>query len=79
MQTPHPDVEGFVALLLQRYSSSHTSAHALERGAAGHGLQRNSRAADRKAFGMWFMGQSSAMLAFICLMLVITILFPNAR
>jgi Yip1 domain len=78
MQTPRPDVEGFVALLLHVQFVAYLLLMLWTVVLQVMGFSEIQGLPTGKAFGMWFMGQIIGMLAFICLMLVITVLFPNA-
>ena len=66
MQTPQPDVEGFVALLLSAQFLAYVLLMIWSVVLQVMGFSEIQGLPTRKAFGMWFMGQIG-MLAFICL------------
>jgi hypothetical protein len=78
IETPHPDLEGFLALLLHVQLGAYFLLMLWTVVLQVMGFSEIQGLPTGKAFGMWVMGQIIGVLAFICLMLVITVLFPNA-
>ena len=77
-QVPHPDVEGFVALLLRIQFISYVLLTLWSVVIQVMGLSEVQGVATRKAFGIWVLGQLIGFLALLFLMILILTLFPNA-
>jgi hypothetical protein len=75
---PHPDVEGFVALLLRIQFFTYVVLTLWSVVIQVMGLSEIQGLATRKAFGLWVLGQLIGFLALLFLMILIATLFPNA-
>jgi hypothetical protein len=75
---PHPDVEGFVALLLRIQFFTYVLLTLWSVVIQVMGLSEIMEVATRKAFGLWLLGQLIGFLALLFLMIVIATLFPSA-
>jgi hypothetical protein len=76
-QTPHPDVEGFVALLLRVQFIAYVLLTIWSVVIQVMGLSEIQGLATPKAFGLWVLGQVIGFLALLFLMILIATLFPN--
>jgi hypothetical protein len=77
-QAPHPDVEGFVALLLHVQFSAYVLLTIWSVVIQVMGLSEVQGLATRKAFGLWLLGQFIGLLVLIFLVILITSLLPTA-
>ena len=77
-QDPHPDVEGFVALLLHAQFFAYVLLTIWSVVIQGMGLSEIQGVTARKALGLWILGQVVGFLALLFLMILIATLFPNA-
>jgi len=77
-QTPHPDTEGFIALLLNAQFVAYVFLTAWSVVIQVMGLSEIQAVAIRKAFAVWVLGQIIGFLALLFLMILIATLFPNA-
>ena len=77
-QAPHPDVEGFVALLLRIQFIAYVVLTLWSVVIQVMGLSEVQGLATRKAFWLWVLGQLIGFLAILFLMILIATLFPNA-
>jgi hypothetical protein len=77
-EVPHPDVEGFVALLLRIQFLTYVVLTLWSVVIQVMGLSEIQGLATRKAFGLWVLGQLIGFLALLFLMILIATLFPNA-
>lgn len=77
-QVPHPEVEGFVAFLLQIQFIAYVLLTLWSVVIQVMGLSEIQGLATRKAFGLWVLGQVIGFLALLFLMILILTLFPNA-
>lgn len=77
-QVPHPDVEGFVALLLHVQFFAYVLLTLWSVVIQVMGFSEIQSVATRKAFGLWVLGQLIGFLALLFLVIVIATLFPNA-
>ena len=77
-QTPRPDLESFVALLLRAQFYAYVLLQIWSVVIQVMGLSEVQGLATRKAFGLWVLGQVIAFLAVLFLMILIATLFPNA-
>jgi hypothetical protein len=77
-QVPHPDVEGFVAILLRVQFYTYVLLTIWSVVIQVMGLSEIQGLATRKAFGLWVLGQVIGFLALLFLMILIATLFPNA-
>ncbi len=77
-QVPHPDVEGFVALLLQLQFIAYVLLTLWSVVIQVMGLSEIQGVATRKALGLWVLGQVIGFLALLFLLILIATLFPNA-
>jgi hypothetical protein len=77
-QTPHPDVEGFVALLLNVQFAAYVLLTIWSVVIQVMGLSEIQGLATRKAFGLWMLGQFIGLLAVLFLAILIATLLPNA-
>jgi hypothetical protein len=75
---PHPDAEGFVALLLRIQFLTYVVLTLWSVVIQVMGLSEIQGVATRKAFGLWVLGQLIGFLALLFLMILIATLFPNA-
>ncbi len=74
---PHPDVEGFVALLLRIQFIAYVLLTVWSVVIQVMGLSEILGLTTRKAFGLWVLGQVIGFLALVFLVLLIATLFPN--
>jgi Yip1 domain len=77
-QVPHPDIEGFVALLLRVQFFAYVLLTIWGVVIQVMGLSEIQGLATRKALGLWVLGQVIAFLVLLFLMILIATLFPNA-
>ena len=77
-QTPRPEVEGFVALLLHAQFYAYVLLTIWSVVIQVMGLSEMMGITLRRAFGLWALGQVVGFLALFVLMVVIATLFPNA-
>jgi Yip1 domain len=77
-QVPHPDVEGFVAILLRVQFFAYVLLTIWSVVIQVMGLSEIQGLTTRKAFGLWVLGQVIGFLALLFLMILIAMLFPNA-
>ena len=77
-QAPHPEVEGFVALLLRIQFIAYILLTLWSVVIQVMGLSEIQGVVTRKAFGLWVLGQVIAFLALLFLMILIATLFPGA-
>ncbi len=77
-QDPHPDVEGFVALLLHAQFFAYVLLTIWSVVIQVMGLSEIQGVTARKALGLWILGQVVGFLALLFLMILIATLFPNA-
>jgi Yip1 domain len=77
-QAPHPEVEGFVALLLRIQFIAYILLTLWSVVIQVMGLSEIQGIATRKAFGLWVLGQVIAFLALFFLMILVVTLFPGA-
>jgi hypothetical protein len=77
-QAPHPDVEGFVALLLRMQFIAYVLLTVWSVVIQVMGLSEILSLAIRKAFGLWVVGQVIGILALLFLGILIATLLPNA-
>ncbi len=77
-QDPHPDVEGFVAVLLHAQFFAYVLLMIWSVVIQVMGLSEIQGVATRKALGLWLLGQVVGFLALLFLMILIATLFPNA-
>ena len=77
-QAPHPEVEGFVALLLRMQFIAYILLTLWSVVIQVMGLSEIQGVVTRKAFGLWVLGQVIAFLALLFLMILIATLFPGA-
>ncbi|MGA2189707.1 MAG: YIP1 family protein [Steroidobacteraceae bacterium] len=75
---PHPDAEGFVALLLRIQFLTYVVLMLWSVVIQVMGLSEIQGVATRKAFGLWVLGQLIGFLALLFLMILIATLFPSA-
>jgi len=76
-QVPHPEVEGFVALLLHIQFIAYLFLTVWSVVIQVMGLSEVQGVTTRKAFGLWVLGQVIGFLALVFLMILIATLFPN--
>jgi hypothetical protein len=76
-QVPHPEVEGFVALLLRMQFIAYVLLTIWSVIIQVMGLSEIQGLTTRKALGLWILGQVIGFLALSFLMIVIATLFPN--
>lgn len=76
-QDPHPEPEGFVALLLRLQFAAYLLLTAWSVVIQVMGLSEIQGLATRRAFGLWVLGQLIGFLALLFLMLLVATLFPN--
>jgi hypothetical protein len=76
-QVPHPDVEGFVAILLRIQFITYVLLTVWSVVIQVMGLSEIQGLTPRKAFGLWILGQLIGFLALLFLMILIATLFPN--
>ena len=76
-QAPHPEVEGFVALLLRVQFIAYVLLTLWSVVIQVMGLSEVQGIVTRKAFGLWVLGQVIAFLAMLFLMILIATLFPG--
>ncbi|MDB6086673.1 MAG: hypothetical protein JWN43_4554 [Gammaproteobacteria bacterium] len=76
-QVPHPDVEGFVALLLRVQFIAYVLLTVWTVVIQVMGLSEIQGLTARKAFGLWILGQIIGFLALVFLMILIATLFPH--
>ena len=77
-QVPRPEVEGFVALLLQVQFFAYVLLQLWSVVIQVMGLSEIQGLTTGKAFGLWVLGQLIGFLALLFLMILIATLFPNA-
>jgi hypothetical protein len=77
-QAPHPEVEGFVALLLRIQFIAYLLLTLWSVVIQVMGLSEIQGIVTRKAFGLWVLGQVIAFLALFFLTLLVITLFPGA-
>jgi len=77
-QEVHPDVEGFVSILLHVQFAAYVLLTAWSVVIQVMGLSEIQGLATRKAFGLWVLGQVIGFLALLFLMILIATLFPSA-
>jgi hypothetical protein len=77
-QAPHPEVEGFVALLLRIQFIAYILLTLWSVVIQVMGLSEIQGLVTRKAFALWVLGQVIAFLAMLFLMILIATLFPGA-
>jgi hypothetical protein len=77
-QAPHPEVEGFVALLLRIQFIAYILLTLWSVVIQVMGLSEIQGIVTRKAFGLWVLGQVIAFLALFFLMILVITLFPGA-
>lgn len=77
VETPRPDVEGFVVLLLHAQFASYVLLLLWSIVLIVMGFSEIQGLATRKAFGLWFLGQVIGFLASVFLAVVIGSLFPG--
>jgi hypothetical protein len=77
-EVPHPDVEGFVALLLRIQFITYVLLTLWSVVIQVMGLSEVQGFATRKAFGVWVLGQLIGFLALLFLMILVATLFPDA-
>ena len=78
MEAPHPDIEGFVALLLRIQFLSYLVLTLWSVVIQVMGLSEVQGLTTRKALGLWLLGQLIGFLALLFLMILIATLFPSA-
>ena len=76
-QVPHPDVEGFVALLLRIQFLAYVLLTIWSVVIQVMGLSEIQGITTRKALGLWILGQAIGFLALLFLMILIATLFPD--
>ncbi len=77
-QVPHPDVEGFVALLLRMQFIAYVLLTLWSVVIQVMGLSEIKELTLRKAFGLWVLGQVVGFLVLFFIAILIATLFPNA-
>jgi len=77
-ESPRPDVEGFVALLLRLQFITYLVLTLWSVVIQVMGLSEILGLITRKAFGLWVLGQLIGFLVLLFLMILIATLFPNA-
>jgi Yip1 domain len=77
-QVPHPEVEGFIALVLEVQFIAYVLLTIWSVVIQVMGLSEIQGVATRKAFGLWVLGQVIGFLALLFLLILIATLFPNA-
>jgi hypothetical protein len=77
VETPRPDVEGFVVLLLHVQFATYVLLLIWSIVLIVMGFSEIQGLATRKAFGLWFLGQVIGFLASVFLAVVIGTLFPS--
>jgi len=77
-QTPRPDVEDFVVLLLHVQFFAYVLLTIWSVVIQVMGLSEIQGLVTRKAFGLWVLGQAIGYLALLFLMILIATLFPSA-
>jgi hypothetical protein len=77
-QTPRPDVEVFVSLLLRAQFIAYLLLTLWSIVIQVMGLSEIQGLVTRKAFGFWILGQLIAFLAMLFLMILVATLFPGA-
>jgi hypothetical protein len=77
-QVPHPDIEGFVALLLHLQFVAYVLLTIWSVVIQVMGLSEIQGLTTGKAFGLWVLGQVIGYLALLFLFILIATLFPNA-
>jgi hypothetical protein len=77
-KVPHPDVEGFVALLLRMQFIAYVLLTVWSVVIQVMGLSEIQGLTTRKAFVLWILGQVIGFLAMLLLFILIATLFPNA-
>ena len=77
-KVPHPDVEGFVALLLRMQFIAYVLLTVWSVVIQVMGLSEIQGLTTRKAFVLWILGQVIGILAALLLFILIATLFPNA-
>ncbi len=77
-QTPRPEVEGFVAVLLHVQFLAYLLLTLWSVVIQVMGLSEIQGVVTRKAFGLWLLGQVIGLLAALFLVILIATLFPNA-
>jgi hypothetical protein len=77
VQTPRPDVEGFVVLLLQVQFTSYVLCLLWSVVLQVMGFSEILGLLTRKAFGMWVLGQIIGFLATLLIAILIATLFPG--
>jgi len=78
MEAPHPDTEGFIALLLRIQFLSYVVLTLWSVVIQVMGLSEVQGLTTRKALGLWLLGQLIGFLALLFLMILIATLFPTA-
>jgi len=78
MQAPGPEVESFVALLVNAVFIAYVLLTIWSVVLQVMGFSEIQRLSTRKAFGLWALGQLIGVLAALILTLLIIMLFPNA-
>jgi len=78
MQAPGPDVEGFVALLLNALFVAYGLLTVWSVVLQVMGFSEIQGLTTRKAFGLWLLGQLIGVLAALLLTFLVIMLFPNA-
>ncbi|MGO9512525.1 MAG: hypothetical protein ACLP2F_02640 [Steroidobacteraceae bacterium] len=78
MQAPGPEVESFVALLVNAVFIAYVLLTIWSVVLQVMGFSEIQRLSTRKAFGLWLLGQLIGVLAALILTLLIIMLFPNA-
>jgi hypothetical protein len=76
-QVPHPDVEGFVALLLRIQIIAYVLLSLWSVVIQVMGLSEIQGLTTRKALGLWLLGQVIGVFAAFFLVILIVTLFPN--
>ena len=76
-QVPHPDVEGFVVLLLRIQFIAYLFLTVWSVVIQVMGLSEVQGVTALKAFGLWILGQVIGFLALVFLMILIATLFPS--
>jgi len=77
VETPRPDVEGFVVLLLHAQFASYVLLLVWSIVLIVMGFSEIQGLTTRKAFGVWFLGQLIGFLASLFLAVIIGTLFPG--
>jgi hypothetical protein len=77
VETPHPDLEGFLVLLLHLQFAAYVLLLLWSIVLQVMGFSEVQGLATRKSFGVWFLGQIVGFLVFLFLALLIDAVFPG--